>query len=97
MDEVTQQNAALVEEAAAAAESLQEQAQGLTEAVAVFKLSGGEQSKPASPKKAEAAEPAGERRGPDRTRNVARLPAKTQSKSQAEKAEPKARAKIGHR
>ena len=38
MDEVTQQNAALVEEAAAAAESLEEQANGLAQAVSVFKL-----------------------------------------------------------
>jgi methyl-accepting chemotaxis protein len=38
MDEVTQQNAALVEEASAAAESLEEQAQNLAEAVSVFKL-----------------------------------------------------------
>ena len=38
MDEVTQQNAALVEEAAAAAESLEEQAQNLSVAVATFKL-----------------------------------------------------------
>jgi len=38
MDEVTQQNAALVEEAAAAAESLQEQAQSLVRSVAVFRL-----------------------------------------------------------
>jgi methyl-accepting chemotaxis protein len=38
MDAVTQQNAALVEEAAAAAESLQEQATRLTEVVSVFKL-----------------------------------------------------------
>jgi methyl-accepting chemotaxis protein len=38
MDEVTQQNAALVEEAAAAAESLQDQAAGLTQAVAVFRV-----------------------------------------------------------
>jgi methyl-accepting chemotaxis protein len=38
MDEVTQQNAALVEEAAAAAESLEEQAQLLSQAVAVFKV-----------------------------------------------------------
>ncbi len=36
--EVTQQNAALVEEAAAAAESLEEQARGLVQAVGVFKL-----------------------------------------------------------
>ncbi|WP_238913849.1 methyl-accepting chemotaxis protein [Achromobacter insolitus] len=42
MDEVTQQNAALVEEAAAAAGSLQEQAQRLAEAVAVFKINAGE-------------------------------------------------------
>ncbi|QGU31961.1 PAS domain-containing protein [Thermochromatium tepidum ATCC 43061] len=39
MDEVTQQNAALVEEAAAAAESLEDQARVLTQAVSVFKLS----------------------------------------------------------
>ncbi|HZW26661.1 MAG TPA: methyl-accepting chemotaxis protein [Gallionella sp.] len=38
MDEVTQQNAALVEEAAAAAESLEEQAQNLSVAVATFKV-----------------------------------------------------------
>jgi methyl-accepting chemotaxis protein-1 (serine sensor receptor) len=40
MDEITQQNAALVEEAAAAAASLQEQAGKLAEAVSVFKLEG---------------------------------------------------------
>lgn len=39
MDEVTQQNAALVEEAAAAAESLMEQARFMSEAVSVFRLS----------------------------------------------------------
>jgi methyl-accepting chemotaxis protein len=42
MDEVTQQNAALVEEAAAAAGSLQEQAQRLAEAVSVFKINEGQ-------------------------------------------------------
>ena len=41
MDEVTQQNAALVEEAAAAAESLVEQAESLIDVVSAFKLSGG--------------------------------------------------------
>ncbi|TCS72239.1 methyl-accepting chemotaxis sensory transducer with TarH sensor /methyl-accepting chemotaxis sensory transducer with Pas/Pac sensor [Sulfuritortus calidifontis] len=41
MDEMTQQNAALVEQAAAAAESLQDQADGLAQAVAVFKVGGG--------------------------------------------------------
>ena len=39
MDEVTQQNAALVEEAAAATESMKEQAQALTQAISYFKLS----------------------------------------------------------
>jgi methyl-accepting chemotaxis protein len=39
MDEVTQQNAALVEEAAAASEALQEQAIHLAQVVSVFKLS----------------------------------------------------------
>jgi len=40
MDEMTQQNAALVEQAAAAAESMQEQAQKLAHAVSIFKLDG---------------------------------------------------------
>ena len=38
MDEVTQQNAALVEQSAAAASSLEDQAHGLAEAVAVFRI-----------------------------------------------------------
>ena len=38
LDQVTQQNAALVEESAAAAESLRQQAQQLVEAVAVFRV-----------------------------------------------------------
>ncbi|RSD06555.1 hypothetical protein EJB12_21355, partial [Pandoraea apista] len=40
MDEVTQQNAALVEEAAAAAGALESQAHDLREAVSVFQTSG---------------------------------------------------------
>jgi len=39
MDEMTQQNAALVEEAAAAAASLHQQTQQLKEAVSVFEIS----------------------------------------------------------
>ncbi len=39
MDQVTQQNAALVEQAAAAAESLEEQARNLNDAVGSFRLS----------------------------------------------------------
>ena len=47
MDEVTQQNAALVEQAAAAAESLEDQAKGLVQAVAMFKLNSGSRHSPA--------------------------------------------------
>ena len=43
MDEATQQNAALVEEAAAAAESMRDQASGLVQVVSVFKLDGAQQ------------------------------------------------------
>jgi methyl-accepting chemotaxis protein len=49
LDEATQQNAALVEQAAAAAESLVEQANALTDVVAVFKL---DKTTPVSGKKA---------------------------------------------
>ncbi|MCC4630226.1 methyl-accepting chemotaxis protein [Xanthomonas citri] len=48
MDETTQQNAALVEEATAAARALEEQALGLTEAVAVFKTDSNDASRAAS-------------------------------------------------
>ena len=48
MDQVTQQNAALVEEAAAAAQSLQEQAAGLSAVVSAFRL-GSEDVQHASP------------------------------------------------
>ena len=41
MDRTTQQNAALVEQSAAAAESLKHQAHQLVEAVAVFRLGAG--------------------------------------------------------
>lgn len=44
MDEVTQQNAALVEEAAAAAESLEDQANSLARSVAVFRVEAGGQA-----------------------------------------------------
>jgi methyl-accepting chemotaxis protein len=41
LDQMTQQNAALVEQSAAAAESLREQAQRLAQVVSMFKLAGG--------------------------------------------------------
>jgi methyl-accepting chemotaxis protein len=47
MDEVTQQNAALVEESAAAAASLQEQAEALARAVSIFQLADNGKAMPA--------------------------------------------------
>ncbi|MFZ6800405.1 methyl-accepting chemotaxis protein [Undibacterium sp. Di24W] len=66
MDEAVQQNAALVEEAAAAAGSMQDQANNLNQAVSIFKLSGDDKSKQytsspvavSSPKPAAARKPA---------------------------------------
>ncbi len=52
LDQMTQQNAALVEESAAAAESLKEQAQRLVEAVAVFRVAGGESHRAPAPRPA---------------------------------------------
>jgi methyl-accepting chemotaxis protein len=67
MDEATQQNSALVEQAAAAAQSLQEQAANLFQAIAVFKLD--ENTMGERP-----AAHAVERRTPDRAKNIVRLP-----------------------
>jgi methyl-accepting chemotaxis protein len=73
MDQTTQQNAALVEESAAAAESLNAQAQQLVGAVAVFKLSAHEVRAAAAPAPA-VKRPAttAERRHPSRATNVVR-------------------------
>ncbi|ONN67174.1 methyl-accepting chemotaxis protein [Herbaspirillum sp. VT-16-41] len=49
MDEVTQQNAALVEEAASASHSLSHQTRQLSELVGVFRLPGGPRAQAASP------------------------------------------------
>lgn len=62
MDEATQQNAALVEEAATAARSMEDQATSLVQAVDVFKLDGNA-----------AWGGTAERRGPNRATNVERL------------------------
>jgi hypothetical protein len=60
MDELTQQNAALVEQATAAAQSLNEQAIGLSQLMARFRL--GSEPVTAAPARA----PAAERRAPTR-------------------------------
>ncbi len=87
MDEVTQQNAALVEQAAAAANSMQEQASILSQVVSVFKV-GQQQASQAAPRPAQhpAARPA---TPPPATRRIAiakpapARPAKDVSKAEA--------------
>ena len=74
MDEVTQQNAALVEEAAAAAESLVEQATSLMDTVSRFKLKGmstQERRSSSSPMRA----PSVAKRAPMQTRQMSIKPA----------------------
>jgi methyl-accepting chemotaxis protein len=79
MDDMTQQNAALVEQAAAAAESMQDQALKLAEAVSIFKL-GADQATLARPvRPAVAAQRAPARpiaKAPVRAVTVAKAPAK---------------------
>ena len=77
MDEVTQQNAALVEQAAAAAQSLQEQSGHLCETVSIFKLSSGEVMASAAGAYATAAAP----RSVDISPRTPALPRKPQAKS----------------
>jgi methyl-accepting chemotaxis protein len=81
MDEATQQNAALVEQAAAAAKSLQEQAESLSQAVSIFEV--GDALVAAKQERAPI-----ERRGPDRAKNIVRMPprkpaARTRAKTAA--------------
>ena len=93
MDQVTQQNAALVEEAAAAAESMQHQSQGLAQAVSVFKVAHSTHGVPAEARRNSASleeqsaapvNTAVERRGPNRAKNVSRLSAKGAPPASAE-------------
>jgi methyl-accepting chemotaxis protein len=73
MDQATQQNAALVEESAAAAESLKGQAQQLVQAVAVFRLSQHEGPVGTACVTASSANgPTAERRSPQRAKDVTR-------------------------
>lgn len=82
MDQATQHNAALVEESAAAAASLETQARELVQAVAAFRLGGetrahdGSEAAWTAPS-AEQPDPLAigvERRGPNRATNVTRIP-----------------------
>jgi aerotaxis receptor len=73
MDQTTQQNAALVEEAAAASETMREQARNLADALEVFKMAGASRMIAASEAARRAAGQPAERRSPDRAPNVSRL------------------------
>jgi methyl-accepting chemotaxis protein len=76
MDDMTQQNAALVEQAAAAAESLHDQTVNLSEAISIFKIEG--EPPPVSARDEapgagdEFQEPAAERRAPGSPMRAAR-------------------------
>ncbi len=89
IDEVTQQNAALVEEAAAAAESTEEQARSLVNSVSLFKLSGDSSYRPplASPVKSPVAT-SEEIRSPAAAKPEAKPLKKEASKPVAQKAKP---------
>ena len=87
MDEATQQNAALVEQAAAAAKSLQEQAESLSQAVSIFSLA--EDGVAVRTSHVGTAAPVVERRGPNRAKNVVRL-SKSSGGQAAAKAAPAA-------
>ena len=85
LDQVTQQNAALVEESAAAADSLSQQAANLAQRVSVFKLGAGDVYTP--PVAAPSPHSRLERRGPHRATNVVRP--KFDARTPAAKVPPK--------
>ena len=66
LDQMTQQNAALVEESAAAAESLREQADRMKQAVAVFKVTGTQSSGGLSAVPVRSGKPSATFKGPER-------------------------------
>lgn len=89
LDQVTQQNAAMADGSAAAAESLQLQANALAELVKVFKMDGGVQTDAGSPVTVVATKaPSVERPEPNRTAKVARPASKAKPANAA--AEPRA-------
>ena len=83
MDEVTQQNAALVEEAAAASESLDDQARGLDNLMTFFTLSAADSAQRAAPRVA-AAPAAPAAAAPRAARPAARKPAPVSDDSEWE-------------
>ncbi|WP_321932119.1 methyl-accepting chemotaxis protein [Paraburkholderia guartelaensis] len=75
MDEVTQQNAALVEEAAAASTSLEDQGRQLTEAVAFFRVDGAPTSQAVRPRAEPAPRPTSQAPARKAAKPVVRTPA----------------------
>jgi methyl-accepting chemotaxis protein len=93
MDQVTQQNAALVEESAAAAEGLKQQAHELVQAVALFKLGQAGAAGSAAGGSVTNDDWSGvERRGDDRARNVTRPDFSQKALNPAAQAAPQASA-----
>ncbi len=88
MDSMTQQNAALVEEAAAAAQSLQDQASELAHVVSIFKLVEGEETHVA-PKPVAVAPVVARAAKPAQLRTTARPPLKKAAPAAAPSAAPK--------
>ena len=88
LDQVTQQNAALVEESASASDSLSQQAANLAQMVSVFKLGAGDFA--AAPFTDLSPHSGTERRGPHRATNVVRPRFDARAPAAAAKAPPKA-------
>ncbi len=90
LDQMTQQNAALVEESAAAAESLREQANRMKQAVAVFKVSGNQGGTPLASVPVRSGKPSPTFKGPERRSGQAAGPQARASSAKASAPKPSA-------
>jgi hypothetical protein len=90
LDQMTQQNAALVEESAAAAESLREQADRMKQAVAVFKVSGNQGGTPLASVPVRSGKPSPTFKGPERRSGQASGPQARASTAKASAPKPSA-------
>ncbi len=90
LDQMTQQNAALVEESAAAAESLREQADRMKQAVAVFKVSGNQGGTPLASVPVRSGKPSPTFKGPERRSGQAAGPQARATTAKASAPKPSA-------
>ncbi|NBW50328.1 MAG: HAMP domain-containing protein [Betaproteobacteria bacterium] len=90
LDQMTQQNAALVEESAAAAESLREQADRMKQAVAVFKVTGSAGGTPLASVPVRSGKPSPHFKGPERRTGQAAGPQARASTAKASAPKPSA-------